>query len=392
MEFDPTSPSMREDPYPFYRWLRDEEPVYYSSRYSTWVLSRYEDVRNALGDAETYCSGNGVLLGSAADDFLPMVETTDPPEHKPLRALIGAAFLRRNVAPMEDALQRLVDDLIDAFIERGECDLAADFAWPFPANVICELLGVPVEDREKFRVWAYELSNAHSASLVAAKSIYQYFAELLEARRSAPRDDLISALLEARVEGQALNQPQLLGTCFQLVVAGHETTTNLLGNTCVLLCSERHLRRRLIDEPALLPKAIEEILRFDPPVQGLSRTLTRDVALHGVTMKAGDKVHLLFGAANRDERQFEVPDRLDPDRSPNPHLSFGFGIHFCLGAHLARAEARIAISSLLSRMPDFAMIEDRVDHFPSLMVRGVQRLPVSFAPGRPIHPRERQAR
>ena len=385
MEFDPTSPPMRDDPYPFYRWLRDEAPVHYSAKYSTWVLSRYDDVRGALGDAATYRSGDGVLLGSKADDFLPMVETTDPPEHQPLRALIGAAFLRRRVVPMEDAMQRLVDDLIDAFIERGECDLARDFAWPFPATVICELLGVPHEDREKFRTWAYELTVAGESSLGAARSIYEYFGRLLELRRSEPRDDLVSALLEARVEERALTQLQLLGTCFQLVVAGHETTTNLLGNACVLLCADRDLRCRLIDDPTLVPKAIEEILRFDAPVQGLSRTLTRDVGLHGATMKAGDKVHLLFAAANRDERQFEEPDRLDPTRSPNPHLSFGFGIHFCLGAHLARAEAHIAISTLLARIPDFAMTEDRARYFSSLMNRGVQRLPASFAPGKRLH-------
>jgi cytochrome P450 len=379
--FDPTSPAMRDDPYPVYRELRDRDPVHYSEKFSTWVLSRYDDVRNALLDPQTYCSGRGVLLGSDPADFLPMVETTDPPEHTPLRALIGEAFRRRNVGPMEESLQGLVTQLIDGFIERGECDLSAELAWPFPANVICELLGVPDEDREQFRDWAYALSTTHDGEPNAAKSIYAYFADILEARRARPRGDLISTLLQARIDGQALTQTQLLGTCFQLVIAGHETTTNLLGNTFVLLCRDRDLRRRLIEQRDLVPSALEEILRFEPPVQGLSRTLTRDVELHGRKMKAGDRVHCLFAAANRDERAFDSPDRLDPTRSPNPHLSFGFGIHFCAGAHLARLEARIAVSAALERLPDFEMIDERVERFPSLMLRGVQRLPVTFEPG-----------
>lgn len=381
MIFDPTSLAMRDDPYPLYRDLRDNDPVHYSERFSSWVLSRYDDVRNALLDHETYCSGQGVLLGTDPESFLPMVETTDPPEHTPLRALIGEAFLRRKVGPMEESLRALVTRLIDEFIERGECDLQADLAWPFPANVICELLGVPDEDREQFRDWAYALSTTQDGDLTAAKNIYGYFTDILEERRARPGEDLISALIHARVEGQALTQPQLLGTCFQLVVAGHETTTNLLSNTFVLLSRDRDLRRRLIQEPALLPSAIEEILRYDAPVQGLSRTLTKDVELHGKKMRAGDRVHCLFAAANRDERSFEEPDRVIPERSPNPHLSFGFGVHFCAGAHLARLEAQIAIAEVLARLPDFEMKDDQVERFPSLMLRGVERLPVKFSPG-----------
>lgn len=381
MIFDPMSPEMLDDPYPIYRQLRDEDPVYYSKRFKTWILTRYDDVRSALMDFDTYCSSRGVLLGQDPETFLPMVETTDPPEHTPMRALIGEAFQRRNVGPMANALEVLVHELIDGFIERGECDLTAELAWPFPANVICEVLGVPDGDRELFRDWSYALSTSRSGDAGAAQSIYGYFTQLLDERGARPQDDLISALLAARVEGTALTRDQLLGTCFQLVVAGHETTTNLLSNTFVLLCRDRELRRRLIEEPSLLPSAIEEILRFEAPVQGLSRTLTRDVSLHGETMREGDKVHCLFAAANRDERAFERPDQIEPDRSPNPHLSFGFGIHFCMGAHLARLEARIAIATLLERLPDFELQSERVERLPSLMLRGVEKLPVTFRPG-----------
>ncbi len=378
-EFDPLDPSMVDDPYPFYRELRDHDPVHRSEKYRTWVLSRYDDVRGALVDHETYCSGQGVLLGTDPETFLPMVETTDPPEHTPLRALIGEAFRRRHVGPMEASLEGLVHDLIDDFIESGHTDLMSNLGWPFPAGVICELLGIPEEDRELFRGWAYDLSTG--AGVAAGQAIYGYFSKLLELRRSRPESDLVTHLLEARVDGEALTEPQLLGTCFQLVVAGHETTTNLLGNTFVLLCEQPELRTRLIDEPALLPSAIEEILRYDPPVQGLSRTLTRDVELHGTKLAEGDLVHLLFAAANRDERTFESPDRIDPARSPNPHLSFGFGIHYCAGAHLARLEARLAIGAVLERLPDFELAEPRVDRLSSLMVRGPKTLPVTFTPG-----------
>jgi len=381
MIFDPLSPEMIDDPYPTYRQLRDEDPAHYSEKYSSWVLSRYDDVRDTLLDTETFCSSRGVLLGQEPEIFLPMVETTDPPEHTPLRALIGEAFRRRNVGPMEESLGSLVHELIDRFIERGECDLTADLAWPFPANVICEFLGVPAEDREPFRDWAYALSTSHDGDLQSAQNIYAYFTKLLDKRRAEPRDDLVSALLNARVEGEALTQEQLLGTCFQLVVAGHETTTNLLSNTAVLLCRDRALRRRLIDDPSLLPDAIEEILRYDASVQGLSRTLTRDVSLHGKTLRSGEKVHCLFAAANRDERAFERPDELDPKRTPNPHLSFGFGIHFCAGAHLARLEARLAIAALLERLPDFELRDEQVARLPSLMLRGAETLPVVFTPG-----------
>jgi hypothetical protein len=381
LSFDPLLPAMIDDPYPTYRRLRDEEPAHYSAKFSTWVLSRYDDVRAALLDAQTYCSGQGVLLGSAAEDFLPMVETTDPPHHGPLRALIGDAFRRRHVEPLEGALQALVDELIDAFIERGRCDLTAELAWPFPANVICELLGVPEADRESFRDWAYALSTGNTADGNAAHRIYAYFAQLLEARRREPRADLVSALLASRVEGRALGESELLGSCFQLVVAGHETTTNLLSNAVIVLSRHPDLRQRLATEPARIPDAIEEILRFDAPVQGLSRTLTRDVRLHGRVARAGERVHLLFAAANRDERAFEAPDELDIERSPNAHLSFGFGIHFCLGAHLARLEARIALAALLERIPDFELESDAVRRLPSLMLRGAETLPLRFSPG-----------
>jgi len=378
MEFDPLSPQCLDDPYPTYRVLRDEHPIHFSETYGSWVLSRYRDVREALLDPETYCSSRGVMLGHEPESFLPMVETTDPPAHAPLRALIGQAFLRRHVEPMERSLRDLVTELIDAFIERGECDFTAEFAWPFPANVICEFMGVPPAARAPFRDWAHGLSTGDSR---AAGNIYAYFRGLIAERRKNPTEDLVSELVAARIGDDALTEEQLLGTCFQLVVAGHETTTNLLSNAVVLFAGRPELRERLAKDPGMLPTAIEEILRFEPPVQGLSRTLTRDVELHGTRLPRDSKVHLLFAAANRDERAFDEPDLLDPERRPNPHLSFGFGIHFCAGVHLARLEVRIALEEILARLPNLSLATERVHRLRSTMLRGAETLPVRFRPG-----------
>lgn len=378
MRFDPLLPENLADPYPAYRALRDDEPVHFSQKYRTFVLSRHDDVRGALADPQTYCSSRGVLLGTNPENFMPMVQATDPPEHSPLRALIGQAFQRRKVEPLEQSLRDLATELVDSFAQRGECDFTAEFAWPFPANVICEVMGVPVEDRELFRGWSHGLATGNIA---AAGRIYGYFEELIEKRRASPADDLVSALIAARVDGKALSETQLHGTCFQLVAAGHETTTHLLSNAIVLLALRPELRERLAAEPALLPSALEEILRFEPPVQGLSRTLTRDVELHGRPLPAGAKVHLLFASANRDERAFEAPDVLDPGRQPNPHLSFGFGVHFCAGAHLARLEVRVALEELVARLPDLALRDDTVHRLPSTMLRGVETLPITFRAG-----------
>jgi cytochrome P450 len=385
LRYDPYDPATIDDPYPVYRRLRDEAPLYRIERLGIFVLSRHADVRAALLDPATFSSAHGLFLDQDPGAFLKDVQQSDPPRHDRLRKLVLEAFTTRRVAALEPRLRAIVRRLLDPLVAQGGGDFTAELAWPFPATVICELLGVPHGDRERFRRWSYDLATGSrrrdGSNLTAVGAIYAYFGELLAERRRRPANDLVSALLAARLDGEALGEKDLRAFCFLLVVAGHETTTNLLGNAFVQLALRPELRRRLAGDFSRIPDAIEEFLRFDGPVQGLTRTVVRDAELHGVTLHPGEKVHLLFAAANRDERAFERPDELDVERSPNPHLSFGQGIHFCLGAKLARLEMQVALEEVLGRVPEFSLACDRVERLPSPLLRGVERLPLAF--GRP---------
>ena len=360
IDYSPFDPHIIADPYPTYRRLRDAAPVYWSPAAETWVLSRYDDVNAALMDPGTYSSASGVFPTprgvEMTDLFLPMLIMSDPPRHTQLRHLVSKAFTPRRIADLEHTMKAVVDDLLDHHPEPGQAwDFVADFAGPLPAIVIADLLGVPRQDRGRFRTWSTTLVQANPAAgefgpgLEAAAALYDYFAEHLRVRRDAPQADLMSALVHAEVDGERLTDDELLGFCLLLLVAGHETTTNLLSNSAVILAEHPDVRRRLASNPDLVPTAVEELLRYDSPVQGLSRTLTRDVTLHGQTMNAGDTVLLLFGSANRDDRAFPDADTFDIDRTPGRQLAFGRGTHFCIGAPLARMETRIALCALLER-------------------------------------------
>ena len=395
LRYDPYDAEIAEDPYPTYRRLRDEAPLYRIERLGIWVLSRHADVLAALRDPATFSSAHGLFLDQNPEVFLKDMLQTDPPRHDRMRKLVLEAFTTRRVAALEPRLRAIVRELLDPIAERGSCDFAAEFAWPFPATVICELLGIPEGDQERFRRWSYDLATGprrqDGSSPAAVAAIYAYFGELLEERRRRPGSDLVSALLAARLDGEALGEQDLRAFCFLLVVAGHETTTNLLGNTFVQLALRPELRRRLAADFALVPDAVEEFLRWDAPTQGLSRTLVREVELHGRKLGPGEKVHLLFAAGNRDERAFERPDELDIHRSPNPHLSFGHGIHFCLGAKLARLEMQVALEEVLARIPDFELGCAHVERLPSPLLRGVESLPLSIAPDPRVRDAARRA-
>jgi cytochrome P450 len=316
-----------------------------------------------------------------------MLLMMDPPRHTQLRALVNRAFTPRRITALEPRIREIAAMLVDAFAARGEADLVAEFSAPLPTIVIAELLGVPPEDQEMFK----EKSNAMASfrpedlqrpdgrlELTPMVELGAYLARIYEERRRQPRDDLLSALLAAEVDGQSLSMEELVGFAMLLLVAGNETTTNLISNAAVLL--ERHpdQRKLLIEEPSRIPTAVEEFLRFESPVQGLARTLTDSFEIHGTRLPAGGQVLLLFASANRDERKRGDPDRLDVTRDPNPHLAFGFGTHFCLGASLARLEARIAFETLLARVPNFRLLEPRVERMCSGPIRGAVRLPVAF--------------
>jgi hypothetical protein len=380
LTYSPFDPEVMADPYPVYRELRDHAPAYWSSQASCWVLSRYDDVSAALADPATYSSASGIFPTPPGVDmtdlFLPMLIMSDPTRHTQLRHLVSKAFTPRRIAGLETHIQTLVDDLLDKTPETGAWDFVSGFAGPLPAIVIADMLGVPREDRQQFRTWSTTLIQSNPVrgefgpGLDAAAALYEYFSAFLAERRAHPRDDLMTALVQAEVDGEHLSEEELLGFCLLLLVAGHETTTNLLSNSAAILAAHPESRRQLADNPDLVPAAVEELLRYDSPVQGLARTVTRPVDLHGQRMKAGDTVLLLFGSANRDDHAFPDADHFDINRHPERQVAFGRGIHFCLGASLARLEARIALQALLARHRDWNVDLDSAVRLRSGPIRG----------------------
>jgi hypothetical protein len=393
MEFDPFDPELHQDPYPVYRRLRDDFPVHHNPQLRFWTLSRYADVLGALQAPDRFISGKGVYVGIPEDDDgkitaeVPLLITTDRPRHTQLRTLVSRAFTPRRIALLEPRIRAIARSLLDNVKGRREFDLVREFSGPLPTIVIAELLGVPAEDQEWFKEKSTAVAqfdptaprdgDAAARQLGPALELARYLAEVLAQRRREPRDDLLSALLAAEIDGQRLSEPELIGFGFLLLVAGNETTTNLISNAAILLDRHRDQRRLLVDDPARIPGAIEEFLRYDSPVQGLARTLTAPVTLHGVTIPEGSKVLLLFGSANHDERAIPEAERFDVLRDPNPHVAFGFGAHFCLGANLARLEARVAFEELLARLPDYRMTQSRVARHCSGPIRGALSLPVA---------------
>ena len=387
LTYSPFDPEVIADPYPVYRQLRDHAPVYWSPQASTWVLSRYDDVTAALIDPATYSSASGIFPTPPGVDmtqmFLPMLIMSDPPRHTQLRHLVSKAFTPRRIAGLETHIQTLVDDLLDQAPDTGSWDFVSGFAGPLPATVIADMLGVPREDRQQFRTWSTTLIQSNpirgefGPGLDAAAALYEYFSAFLAERRAHPRDDLMTALVQAEVDGEHLSEEELLGFCLLLLVAGHETTTNLLSNSAVVLAQHPESRRQMADRPDLVPAAVEELLRYDSPVQGLARTLTHPVDLHEQRLKAGDTVLLLFGSANRDDHAFPAADRFDAHRHPERQVAFGRGIHFCLGAALARMETRVALGALLAH-PSFNWEVDlpSAKRLHSGPIRGFASLPV----------------
>jgi cytochrome P450 len=391
IRYDPFDASIIDDPYPTYRLLRDEEPVYHAAESDTWVLSRHDDVETALLDHDSYSSVGGVFPTPPGSNFvqsmLPMMILMDPPRHNQLRALVSRGFTPRRIAALNDSIEQLAQDLVGRLDGvAGSADFVVDFAGVLPTMVIADLLGVPREDRDQFRQWSKALVQADPThgqtadALSAMASMYNYFTDFLTDRRRSPRQDLMSALVSAEIDGVRLTDEELLGFCALLLIAGTETTTNLLGNAAVVLAQHPDSRRRLAGDHTLVGPAIEELLRYESPIQGLSRTLTRDITLHNTTMSRGESVLLLFGSANRDERVFPDPDVFDIDRKPEHLVAFGKGVHFCLGASLARMEARIALTALLQRLPNWDVDLESAQRLRSGPIRGYISLPISCPP------------
>src|SRR5262245_37303877 len=359
LEYDPFAYRLHDDPYPTYRRLRDEAPVYFSSAHGFWALSRYADVRRANQDQHTFSSRGGVVVEDISEFARPMLVGMDDPDHVRLRDLVKRRWTRRRILALEAPIRALAHGFVARFAGAGRADLMAQLAGLLPMAVICELLSVPARDREFLQDRADTLvlrddsvNGVPEASRQGFLDIYAYFDKLVAERSSAAGDDLLGLLASAELDG-LLSHDELLGFCFLLIVAGNETTMKLIGNLAYYLAEHPDQRSRLVENPARIPAAVEETLRYDLPVQLTARTLTRDVELHGQRLRAGEKVALLLASANRDERQFPDPDRFDVDRDASGHLGFGIGIHFCLGASLARLEARIALEALLERVPEY---------------------------------------
>jgi cytochrome P450 len=395
--FDPGDPAMVNDPYPLYRRLRETAPVHRTPA-GYWVFSRYADVDALLRDPRLgkgfHRLASSPMATARGGAGSPLVEEMsrwmlfqDPPDHTRLRGLVTKAFTPRAVERIRSRVQEIVDELIDRVAGTGEMDAIADFAFPLPVTVIAEMLGLPAAEAGRCRAWTVtagrvldpnqtpeQLAQAIEAIGHLSDHIRQHVAE----RRRTPGDDLLSVLIAAEEDGERLTEDELVSTANLLFGAGHETTVNLIGNGLLALLRHPDQLAMLAGEPALVPNAVEELLRYDSPAQLIRRWAREDLELGGVQLAAGDELLLVVGAANRDPERFGDPDVADVGRTDVRHVSFGGGPHHCLGAMLARMEAQVAFATLLRRLPDIRLATDVVQWREQVVLRGLKVLPVRF--------------
>jgi len=396
LRYDPFDPATVRSPWATYARLRDEAPVYRlpTGRGVTHVLSRFADVFDAARDPATFSSANGLSLDGgdkAALGLLPTIVMMDPPEHTAYRRLVSRGFTPRQVATLEPEVrafvQRLVAAMADQLAAGDEVDLIAALAGPLPSYVVATYLGVPEADRPRFDGWSTAIVAANAAGDVvndardAVGELYEYFADLIERRRAEPGDDMISTLAHAQLDGDDVRPEAILGYAFVMIAGGNDTATGLLGGSAELLAAHPDQRRLLVDDRSRIGDALDELLRLTSPVQGLSRCVLRDVTIHGVDIPAGGRVHLLYGAANRDPREFGPDaDELDVTRRLPRIMTFSSGPHYCLGASAARLQGRIALEELLAAFPDFVVDPDAGTYAPGAFVRRFATLPFRAAP------------
>lgn len=391
----PLEREVHDNPYPFYQRLRSEDPVHFSSA-GVWLLTRYEDALVALRDprfSNDHSQAETTTRGS--NPFAPMMQVLmlfrDPPDHTRLRTLVNKAFTPRVAEGLRPKIKKIVDELLDNVRESGEMDVISDVAYPLPVIVICELMGVPKDDLPLIRKWSRALirtidpiSSPEGMEEMAMEvapaglELGAYFQQLIEERRKSPREDLLSGLIGAEEKGDRLSHEELLVMCGLILIAGHETTMNLIGNGTLALLRNPDQIERLRRNPSIIRSAIEELLRYDSPVQLTARTAKEDVEMGGKKIGARQQAVVLLGAANRDPERFELPDRLDLGREDNHHVAFGAGHHFCVGAPLARVEAQIAIQTMVERLDKLELVTDSLEWRETTTIRGLNSLPVNF--------------
>jgi len=395
---DLADPSSQRDPYPAYAWLREHAPVHWSPRLKMWVVTRYDDVQGILQDSVRWSADRFRRIPAALARRRPEIEDVarvlrdwavyrDPPDHTRLRGLLNKAFTPRRIETMAPRIQRIIDELLDATAARGTMEVVADLAFPLPATVIAALLGVPGADLPRMKTWSDQIAayvgGAQSGTTIdeagrGLAGIVAYFRDLI-ASRGPDGDDLVSLMLAAEDRGDMFTRDEVVSNCVLLLFAGHETTTNLIGNGVLHLLRNPAQLALLRAAPARIPAAVEELLRYDAPVAGKIKIAAKDVELHGTRIASGDLVAIMLAAANRDPRRFPDPDVLDVTRAGAPHVAFGYGIHFCLGAALARLEAALALATVLRRWRELTLLDEAPRWKPQIFFRGLTALNVAFS-------------
>jgi cytochrome P450 len=389
--------SFRVDPYPSYRKPLNKDPFHRSRLAGGWVLTRHADVGAVLRDNTFLNDGrklpmfqkerdkrlaSGEITQEEADT--QMMLNTDPPDHTRLRSLMSKAFTPRSVEALRPRVEQLVEEMVETCAAKGTFDVIREVAYPLPVIIIAEMLGIPPAERDQFKKWSDEIATTVGMANIdqeriarkAQRELRDYLVPIMQERRREPREDLLSALVAAEEDGDKLSLMEVHATIALLLVAGNETTTNLIGNGLLALMQHRDQFDRLRANPEMIGTAVEEMLRYDSPVQGTSRFTLQDTEVNGHPVKAGQQVFLFIGAANRDPAQFPDPDTFDIGREDNRHLSFGNGIHFCLGAPLARIEGPIALNALLQRFPNMRLATDKLVWGDNIVLRGLTSLPV----------------
>jgi hypothetical protein len=391
MDFNPHDPEVRRDPYAAYRQLREQDPVHRSSL-GLWFITRYGDAEAVLRDRRLGRNFDQFLdlqigTGPLRTMFSGMMLYHDPPDHTRLRGLVAKAFTPRVVASLQPFIEQLVDDLLDDAMARGSLDVIGDLAYPLPALVICQLLGIPAEDRQTLRAYSRDLSAALDYMLTpdvieranrAAEASTEYLLRLVAERRRRPQQDLISMLIEAEEDGGRLSETEIASTCMLLFGAGHETTTSVIGTSVLALLQNQAQLDLLLKRPALLPNALDEFVRYDCPIQMAGRVAVERVEVAGRVIEPGDIAVIILAAANRDPERFPDPDRLDVRRPDNTPLSFGGGLRYCMGGALAKLEAHAALHALLGRCRDMRLATTTLQWRETVVFRGLESLPITF--------------